>query len=404
MTGRARHVAILGAGIMGVTTALFLARRGVRVTLFDQGADVLTGTSRWNEGKIHLGYLYANDASGASARSMLDAGLHFRPLIEALIETPLQDHITRQRDRYLLHPESILSRDSFAQHVAFVDGLLAERDTTSYLGPVTSSRALSRAELDRLSNVPLSGGFAVPEYSVETQWMADRLRDAVYVAPGVTLRLRHRVTGLRDAGGGQAGPWTVEGTGTNGDGPFSHVVNALWEGRIALDHALGLPLARRWSHRFRKSVFLRTDRHFDVPSRVFAVGPFGDLKNYDGRSFYVSWYPAGLLAEGQDISPPAPASHSSDTQIFAETRACITALAPDMASVFDAATETRVEGGWVFAQGRGALDDRSASIHQRHAFGIYPSGTYISVDTGKYSTAPLMAHNIADCLTDGYTW
>jgi glycine/D-amino acid oxidase-like deaminating enzyme len=42
-----KTVAVLGAGIMGSATALFLARRGVRVTLFDQaGAPFSGGDSR----------------------------------------------------------------------------------------------------------------------------------------------------------------------------------------------------------------------------------------------------------------------------------------------------------------------------------------------------------------------
>ena len=51
------HAAVLGAGIMGCATALWLARRGDRVTLIDAGDRPFAGASRWNEGKIHLGYL-----------------------------------------------------------------------------------------------------------------------------------------------------------------------------------------------------------------------------------------------------------------------------------------------------------------------------------------------------------
>ena len=49
------HVAVLGAGIMGCSAALCLARRGARVTLLDAAPRPCVGASRWNEGKIHLG-------------------------------------------------------------------------------------------------------------------------------------------------------------------------------------------------------------------------------------------------------------------------------------------------------------------------------------------------------------
>ena len=48
---------------MGSATALFLSRRRVRVTLFDAADQPFAGASRWNEGKIHLGYLYTADPS-----------------------------------------------------------------------------------------------------------------------------------------------------------------------------------------------------------------------------------------------------------------------------------------------------------------------------------------------------
>ena len=72
------HVAILGAGIMGATTALLLSRRGVRVTLYDQAPAPMTGASRWNEGKIHLGYLYAGDPSGNTADKLMPGGIAFK--------------------------------------------------------------------------------------------------------------------------------------------------------------------------------------------------------------------------------------------------------------------------------------------------------------------------------------
>jgi glycine/D-amino acid oxidase-like deaminating enzyme len=58
-----RRVAVIGAGIMGGATALFLARRGVEVVLFEAAPAPFAGASRWNEGKIHLGFLYAADPS-----------------------------------------------------------------------------------------------------------------------------------------------------------------------------------------------------------------------------------------------------------------------------------------------------------------------------------------------------
>jgi hypothetical protein len=58
-----------------------------------------------------------------------------------------------------------------------------------------------------------------------------------------------------------------------------------------------------------------------------------------------------------------------------------------------------LEGGWVFAAGRGALSDPASTLHRRKDFGVFRRGNYISVDTGKYSTAPWLAQRLADHIT-----
>jgi hypothetical protein len=53
----------------------------------------------------------------------------------------------------------------------------------------------------------------------------------------------------------------------------------------------------------------------------------------------------------------------------------------------------------VFAGGHGKLSDPAATLHQRWRYGVERHGTYLSVDTGKYATAPWMARELVDSLT-----
>jgi glycine/D-amino acid oxidase-like deaminating enzyme len=108
------HVAVLGAGIMGCSAALSPRTAGRRVTLLDAAPQPCAGASRWNEGKIHLGYLYAADPSLATRACVLDGGVAFKPLIERLI-----GHIGRRRDLtvddvYLVHRRSVVDADAVA--------------------------------------------------------------------------------------------------------------------------------------------------------------------------------------------------------------------------------------------------------------------------------------------------
>jgi len=51
------RIAVLGAGVMGCSTAIFLARKGFQVSIFDKEKQPFSAASRWNEGKIHLGFI-----------------------------------------------------------------------------------------------------------------------------------------------------------------------------------------------------------------------------------------------------------------------------------------------------------------------------------------------------------
>lgn len=73
------RVGILGGGLQGCCLALSLADRGFDVTLFDRNDQLLSRTAVANEGKVHLGYMYANDPSYLTARMMMQGALAFAP-------------------------------------------------------------------------------------------------------------------------------------------------------------------------------------------------------------------------------------------------------------------------------------------------------------------------------------
>ena len=403
---RSRHVAVLGAGIMGCSTALFLARRGVRVALIDRAPAPFTGASRWNEGKIHLGFLYAADPSLETARRILPGGLTFAPLVRSLIGCDPAPATTADDDIYLVHRDSVVSAAATADYFERVAGLVREHPAArDYLVEVDDcwARALSDAEVEALAAPgSVAAGFRVPERSVSTNWVADRFVAALTAEPRIELAMGTRVLAAAPLAASPEGAWQVDTTAGR-FGPFDGVVNALWEGRLAVDHALGLAPKDRWTHRFRLSLFVRTDRRLDVPSLVLATGPFGDIKNYNGRDFYLSWYPAGLIAEGGEVSPP----RLKDLDDAASER-IKTAILDNLASRIPAAGKiarhaatATLAGGWVFAMGTGSLADPGSTLHQRDRVGIRRHGHYLSVDTGKYSIAPWLAQTIAEWIGGG---
>ena len=388
---------------MGVSTALFLARGGARVTLFDAGAAVCTGASRWNEGKIHLGHLYAADPSLRTAARLLPGGLVFRPLVESLIGQRLNDALSPADDLYLVHRRSVVAAEAAAHYYDAVTALAASHpDAGHYLVPVGEARVgrLTATELGQLCDPDqIVAGFRVPERSVSTGWLADRLVEAVAAETRVALRLDTRVTGIATGAHGLDGPLTVT-TADGDDGPFDAVVNALWEGRLAIDATLRLPPPATWSHRYRVAVFIRTSEPVTVPSAVIATGPFGDVKNYNGRDLYLSWYDTGLLSSGTELMPPALPSLTDQGReaLAVEVLSRLSTVLPSLSGLPAVTASRHLAGGWVFAAGYGRLDDPASTLHRRDRIGITWQGRYVSVDTGKYSVAPWLARTVADAL------
>ena len=239
----------------------------------------------------------------------------------------------------------------------------------------------------------IAAGLRVPERSVNTNFVADAFVAALEGAEGVELACGVEVSSVEPAGDGR---WAVR-SGNERHGTFDAVVNALWEGRPAIDRTAGHDPDEGHQHRYRVSLFARADARLEIPSAVVAVGPFGDLKGYGDGSFYLSWYPAGLLARSESVDPPAPPviGRADRERIAAETFAGLGAIVPAALEIMRAASEVRVEGGWVYSQGRGLLDDPGAAVHRRDLHGISRMGSYFSVDTGKYSVAPTRAEELA---------
>lgn len=396
------RVAVLGGGIMGVCTAVKLAQRGWSVTLFDKAAAPMTEASRWNEGKIHAGYLYSADTTTASMQAVISGAVTFRGSINSLIGTDPIEAATQEPDNYIVHRDSVVDADHMSKRFGQIDDLLDGFDTTNLLGPYHRSKAMSQPSIAQQSGDLGVAGFTVPEYSVNTLWLADRLSEVLMGTPKIETRFNRWVHAVTPENQDMDGRWKIEthdartGKSECIDEGFDAVVNALWEGRLGIDRKLGLPTEKIWSHRYRMSMFLRTKYRVETPSRVLAVGPYGDIKNYDGHNFYVSWYPAGLLETSHAVLPRKPAFSLDATQ--EELTSGVRAAFPDSADIFAAADTMTVGGGWVYARGRGALSDRRATIHKRSSFGISKTGTYISVDTGKYSMAPLLADQVVELL------
>jgi hypothetical protein len=261
-------------------------------------------------------------------------------------------------------------------------------------------RRLSPSELAVLTTSEnIVAGFRVPERSVSTVAVADLLCAAVAAEPCIEVRtstwidaVRRRDSGLLD----------VITSALDADGliGFDVVVNALWEGRLAIDATLSIAPPAPWTHRFRAGVFGHAGET-TLSSAVVCTGPFGDVKRYRDGRVYLSWYESGLLAEGHEMEPPrreAKLSRERGAQVMQGTLDALAKYFPAVVDLAHEADELEVRGGWVYAIGQGSLADRASTLHQRDKFEITIDRGYISVDTAKYSLAPWLAAKVAETI------
>src|SRR5690242_13856352 len=87
--------AVIGGGVFGGTAALELGRAGVRVDLFERHADLVLGTTRANQGRLHHGYHYPRSPTA----DMREHAKRFETLFPESVITNNQHYYCIARER-----------------------------------------------------------------------------------------------------------------------------------------------------------------------------------------------------------------------------------------------------------------------------------------------------------------
>src|ERR1700716_3535699 len=120
------RVGILGGGLQGCCVALSLAERGVDVTLFDRNERLLSRAAVANEGKIHLGYMYANDLSHSTARLMMRGALSFAPFFARHLGSAENAMMVSRPAAYVVHRDSQRTPEQVSRYLMTVHALIGE--------------------------------------------------------------------------------------------------------------------------------------------------------------------------------------------------------------------------------------------------------------------------------------
>lgn len=410
-TAHSNDIVILGGGIAGLTVALALAQAGHPVTLFERDDILFNRASLRNEGKVHLGLIYAAEAGRATADLQLEGALHFRRLVSEW--TPGQQLSVSSRFNYLVHHDSLLSPDDLAAHYDHVetrlrDALRQDR-ALDYLGerPEGVWSRLSDADLARwFTPACFTGAFDTAERAIDPAELGSVLTTAILAHPLITVRTGHKVedvqrsaTGFLLEGSNAQGKWTAEA---------EQVVNCTWDSLYRLDRMAGLAPPDGWLMRLKYRVLTRLpDALATAPSATLVLGPFGDVVIRPDRTAYLSWYPAGLQGWSHDLDTPsdwdAPCMGQDDPdrslRIAQEIKSRIDAWMPGIGQ----STQYQIDAGAILAHGKTDVDDRSSGLHGRMDSGITSYDGWHSFNPGKLTTAPMFAQQAAQIVAGQVT-
>lgn len=406
--GARMRVAVLGGGLMGCSVALALAAKGIRVVLFDRNAGLMTRAAVANEGKIHLGFMYAADPSLRTAKKMLDGALSFAPFFCRHLGIAKDHFPLSSPAAYGVHCNSQRSVEQVGAYLRGVQDLIEEHPGSSdgYFG-LDLCRPVEQWPADRVSSVlndrDILAAFDTPEVAIDPRRLADLVRGCIAGTPEIEVRTGHRITGVE---GTDTPAVNYLQDGHEGRETFDHVVNALWDGRIAVDGARGNLPARPWIHRLKYGVDIRTaEGREPVQSITFVSGPFGEVVNYPDGSVYLTWYPSCIRSRTRAVEPPHWDIEPGETMrsdVIDGTYEALAKLVPSLRSIAPTdVSNAIVRGGPIVAWGKTDIDDPASELHKRYEIGVTTEGHYHSIDPGKLTAIPLFAQECADRISGG---
>lgn len=404
MNKEKNRIAILGAGGAGVCTALELAQRGYKIDLYDENSLPVSRASFVNEGKIHLGFIYAKDKSLRTAKLMIEGSLHFIDNLKRWIDIDT-DEILSTPFYYCVHRGSLLNPAQLSDHYARCIQLFDEARSLfkkSYLGQFDkiNVQRLSESEVEELVNPEyFEAVFSTTEHAVDPQKIAIKLRDAVDSNPKIHFIPNTKIQSVEEDGKNQYMVKGFRSIESFSEG-YNVVLNATWHGRLQIDRPIGIVPLAKWSYRYkfgnRISIPLENS---SIPSCTCVQGPFGDIVNFRNNGMFLSWYPTGRTGWSTEDRPPEwdkILTTEKRFEVFSKSFDELKKRFPSINSLNFQQDDVHPAGGVIYAYGTTDVDDVRSKLHERFNIGIQSKSNYHSINTGKYTLVPYWGVKLAD--------
>lgn len=388
------RIGIIGGGIQGCTIAMALARRGIACDVIEQSPLLMDRASRWNEGKLHLGFVYGRDQSMETARAMIAGSCAFHPFFKSIFGPSIDSVIHSSPFDYVVHKDSMVSAGDMFDYLVRCEQIFTNHSEALGYWPAQSAPRVK--EIDHTVHynpARVDGVFQTPELSINPHRLADLISDYVLECPLITTQLGDQLDHIEHT---NDGAYDLTFAQSNVVRRYDIVVNASWESRLKFDHQLGITPPYKWLHRYKMACQIRGANLIDAPSSTIVLGAFGDLVNFGNGSYYISWYPDGKIDESSEITPHEAESTLTDRDRQILMKRMVANLGDVISSMADldlSNAQTQVRGGHIFAWGDKDVDHYDTQLHERSSTGVESHGNYHTINTGKYCSAILNTHD-----------
>lgn len=387
--------------MLGVCLALEMAHRKIQVDLYDRESQCVTQAAQRNEGKIHLGFVYGADCSGQTSHRMIDGAFSFYPLLRRWIGPALDSVLISTPFLYAVTHDSLLSVETCDQHFANIERKFLAYDQINYLGKTPPKMTkLSEKEWRQTFNPEkIQAAYKTSERAIDVRAVAKLLQKAVDSSSKITFFPDSTIQHIAS----KHNCWQINYTtpSQSQTKEYDIVINALWDGRIEIDHQVGLFEKPPWSYRLKYAIFIHSTEPISLPSATIIQGPYGDLVNFGQGQYYLSWYPQCMQGFAKNTTSPPPwesnLSKPKAKQLILETVNHLAEYIPLVAQINrQTMREFSVLGGIIYAGGDTDVNDPKSGLHKRYELDIKKNQTYYSINPGKYSLCPSFAYQAAD--------
>lgn len=355
------------------------------------------------EGKIHLGFVYALDDSGNTGRKMIRDGLAFAPALDELLGKPLPwEQLCTRPFEYWVARDSLLAPskiDAYFRMLGdYASSCLQDDPHLHYLGKRSAEFYRPITLPDGVSSARMQAAFTTMEASVDQSLIRRSVIDTLRDNGNFTFAPTETVTAIEES----RGEWRVSSSHeTEGlrQRAASIVVNCSWESLDALDISAGLrpPSAEPPNLRIKIGVITEPNPSLaDINPFTIVHGAYGDfLTSPKNDSHYFCWYPVSMRGMVRSLAPPeswkpllrGDFSAQFIEELQASNEAAFREILPDM-------TPWQVKGlraGIIVARGIKDINERRTRLHQRDDYPIHHRGGFWSISTGKFTSGPANA-------------